>query len=66
VLAGFATFFTFDALSFPVFSGILFLVMGMIGALHRLVSTDVADAVAASTTEPLPGTPAVAAPAIAP
>jgi len=36
ILACFATFFTFDTLGFPVISGLLFLYVGMVGALYRL------------------------------
>ena len=36
LIAGFVLFFTFDALSFPVFAGLMFLYVGMVGALYRL------------------------------
>lgn len=36
LLAGFSTFFTFDTLSFPVISSLLFLYLGMIAAFYRL------------------------------
>jgi hypothetical protein len=42
VLAGFATFFTFDAFGFPVVSGLLFLYIGMIAALYRINHSKVA------------------------
>jgi O-antigen ligase len=36
ILSGFVTFATFDALSFPVMSGLMFLYVGMVGSLYRL------------------------------
>jgi hypothetical protein len=36
ILAAFAGFFTFDALSFPVIAGLFFLVVGLAGALWQL------------------------------
>lgn len=36
IVGGFAGFFTFDALGFPVFTGVFFVIMGLAGALWRL------------------------------
>lgn len=39
ILAGFASFFTFDALGFAIFSGLLFLLVGCAGALWRMTAS---------------------------
>jgi hypothetical protein len=39
LLGGFATFFTFDALSFPVLASLMFICVGLSGSLYRLTAT---------------------------
>lgn len=43
VLAGFTCLFMFDAFAFPMTMGTLFLILGMVGCLHRMESTAHAD-----------------------
>lgn len=51
VIAGFATFFTFDALAFPVITGVLFIYIGMMAALYRFGYEEAGDG-AEVTTKP--------------